>query len=166
MKKILCLILSIIMFMISTIMCSADNGDTYICEEYQGYVYEIAGMYNLCPELIMAMIEAESSGRADVVSKAGCIGLMQIYPKYHRERMKKLGVTDLKDAYGNILVGCDYVAELAEKYHDINIVLVGYNAGEYSKSMKRAKEGKWSNYAKKVVQRSEELERIHESDEI
>lgn len=161
MKKVLCLLLSVIMPMTSSIMCSADNRDTYICEEYQGYVYEIAKMYNICPELIMAIIETESSGRADAVSKVGCVGLMQIYPKYHQDRMERLGVTDLTDAYSNILVGCDYIAEMAKKYHDLNVVLAGYNAGEHSDAIERAKQGEWTGYAERVSKRSEELERIH-----
>ena len=161
MKKVLCLIFAVSLIMTAPIMCTADNGDTYICEEYQGYVYEIAEVYNLCPELIMAIIETESSGRADAVSNAGCIGLMQIYPKYHQDRMERLGVTDLTDAYSNILVGCDYIAEMAYKYHDLNVVLAGYNEGEYSDAIERAKQGEWTGYAKRVSRRSEELERIH-----
>jgi soluble lytic murein transglycosylase-like protein len=131
--------------------------DTYIAEEYQVYAYEVAKEYNLEPELVVAMIEAESSGRASVVSSAKCIGLMQISPKWHKDRMEKLGVDDLTDAYGNISVGCDFVAELFEKYEDVYAVLMAYNEGEYSGAIKRAKDGEYSNYAKKIVARCEEL---------
>lgn len=131
--------------------------DTYISEEYQGYVYEVADQYDLDPELIVAMIEAESSGRPSVVSSAKCIGLMQVSPKWHKERMEELGVTDLTDAYGNILVGCDFVAELFDKYEDVYAVLMAYNEGEYSGAIKRANKGEYSEYAKKIVARIKEL---------
>ena len=61
----------------------------------------------------MAIVEAESSGKADA-RNGGCIGLMQVYEKYHKDRMKRLGVTDLYDPYSNILVGTDILMELAE----------------------------------------------------
>lgn len=132
--------------------------DTYISEEIQGYACEIAELYELDPNLIIAMIENESSGRAKVVSKAGCVGLMQINPKWHKDRMERLGVSDLKDPYGNILVGCDYVAEMFAKYDDVYCVLMGYNQGEYSGAIGKAMEGKYSKYAKRIVKRMNELE--------
>ncbi len=131
--------------------------DTYISEEYQEYVYEVAEEYNLSPELIVAMIETESSGRRKVVSSANCIGLMQVSPKWHGDRMERLGVTDLTDAYGNILVGCDFVAELFEKYDDVYAVLMAYNEGEYHGAIERAEAGEYSKYAKKIVARWNEL---------
>lgn len=134
--------------------------DTYIDEEIQGYVIEISELYDLNPNLIFAMIEAESSGRRKVVSKAGCVGLMQVSPKWHKERMDRLGVSDLKDAYGNILVGCDYVAEMFAKYDDVYCVLMGYNQGEYSGAIGKAMEGKYSAYAKKIVKRMNELDEV------
>ena len=42
--------------------------ETDIPEEYQNYCMEIGKQYHICPELLMAMIEQESSGRADVVN--------------------------------------------------------------------------------------------------
>lgn len=134
--------------------------DTYISEEIQGYVNEVAQLYDLNPNLILAMIEAESSGRAKVVSKAGCVGLMQVSPKWHKDRMDRLGVTDLTDAYGNILVGCDYVAEMFAKYDDVYCVLMGYNQGEYGGAIGKAMEGKYSKYAKRIVKRMNELEKV------
>lgn len=132
--------------------------DTYIKAEYQAYVEEIAESYDLNPNLILAMIESESSGRRKVVSKAGCVGLMQINPKKHQDRMDRLGVTDLKDAYSNILVGCDFVAELYSRHDCDYAVLMAYNEGEYGGAIKRAKEGKYSRYSRKIVARAEELE--------
>ena len=150
----------VLMTMVLFLPSPQEVKDTYIKPEYQAYVEEIAESYDLNPNLILAMIESESSGRRKVVSNAGCIGLMQIRPKCHLERMERLGVTDLKDAYSNILVGCDFVAELYEKYEDYYAVLMAYNEGEYGGAIKRAKEGKYSRYSKKIMARAEELEVI------
>lgn len=139
--------------------------ETYLSEEIQGYVKEIASLYELDENLILAMIESESSGRRKVVSKAGCVGLMQISPKWHKERMERLGVDDLTDAYGNILVGCDFVAEMFAKYDDVYCVLMGYNQGEYSGAIGKAMEGKYSKYAKKIVNRAAELSKGVTKDE-
>ena len=90
---------------------ATEPSDTWISNEYLPYIKGISNEYHICPEMVMAIIEHESSGQADV-KNGGCKGLMQIYEKYHRDRMERLGVEDLYDPYGNILVGCDYLAEL------------------------------------------------------
>ena len=147
----------LLMISVALLLPQQEVEQTYIKEEYQEYVCEIAESYELEPELIFAMIEAESSGRPKVVSKAGCIGLMQISPKWHWDRMEKLGVTDLTDPYSNILVGCDFVAELFSRHDDVHTVLMCYNEGEYGGAVERAEEGKYSKYAKKIVARYESL---------
>lgn len=95
----------------STLKIEAEPADTWICDEFLPYINVISNQYHLCPEMVMAIIEHESSGQANA-SNGNCKGLMQIYEKYHIDRMKKLGVTDSYDPYSNILVGCDYLAEL------------------------------------------------------
>lgn len=102
----------------------------------------------------MAIIEHESSGQADV-ENGGCKGLMQIYEKYHRDRMERLGV--------EILVGCDYLAELFEKYEgDMSTVLMIYSGK--SDALTRTYENR-TEYAKSIMNRTVELERLHEEAE-
>ena len=101
-------------------MIAAEPKDTWISNELLPYIYTISNRYHICPEMVMAIIEHESSGQADGTN-GGCKGLMQINEKYHTERMKRLGVTDIYDPYGNILVGCDYLAELFAEYEDMRI---------------------------------------------
>lgn len=85
---------------------------------------------------------------------------MQISPRWHRDRMECLGVTDLFDERSNILVGADYLAELFEKYEDAAVVLMIYH-GEKD-AIKKAEQGDISNYAIGILERTAELERIHE----
>jgi soluble lytic murein transglycosylase-like protein len=73
-----------------------------------------------------------------------------VQPRWHAERMKKYGVTDLKDPYGNFLVGCDYLAELAKKDRGIEWMLHAYNGG-MSYANKMAKAVSVSQYAKDVL---------------
>lgn len=151
-KRLLLLIIPLILS-VSTVQAQ-ESKDTYIDEEYQNYIYEIADNYNVCPELIMSMVEHESSGKADAVN-GKCIGLMQVSSKAHKKRMDNLGVTDLTDPYSNILVATDYLMELAEKYGDLYIVLAKYH-GEKNIDVDNP-----SLYVTKIVDRCIELERLH-----
>lgn len=106
----------------------------------------------------MEMIETESSGKPDA-ENGGCYGLMQIYTKYHKDRMERLGVSDIFDERGNILVGTDYLAELCEKYEDMYLSLMIYH-GE-SEAIEKWKNGEKSDYAETILERSHELEKLH-----
>lgn len=136
--------------------------ETDIPEEYQNYCIEIGKQYHICPELLMAMIEQESSGRADIVNSAGDTGLLQVNPAWHKERMERLGVSDLTDPYSNILVAADYLAELfSENDGDIYLVLMKYNMRhETAEDMFYA--GKFSDYSVMVEHRAWELQQLHD----
>lgn len=136
----------------------AETTETYIAEEYVEYATEIGEQYNIAPELIIAIIETESSGRPGIISEDNAVGLMQIIPNYHTERMERLGVTNIYDPYSNILVGVDYLSELANKYDDLPTVLMCYNMGEYGTAIERSENGEWSDYAKKIMKRLQILQ--------
>lgn len=157
-KKMMALILFVAVWGLQSLTAVSQDNDTYISEEIQGYCVEIGERYGVCPELLMAMIETESSGNPKA-ENGGCYGLMQVSTKYHSDRMERLGVTDIYDSYGNILVGTDYLMELAEEYGDIGVVLMKYNG--FSKAEEYAEQGKLSKYAEKILERSADLEIIH-----
>lgn len=140
---------------------ATEPSDTWIPNEYLLYIKEISNQYHICPEMVMAIIEHESSGQADAVN-GGCKGLMQIYEKYHTDRMKRLDVADIYDPYGNILVGCDYLAELFNEYDDMSVVLMKYNGT--SDALTRTYEER-TEYAESIMKRTMELERLHEEKE-
>lgn len=120
---------------------------------------QVAEKYPICPELIQALIFYESSNRLTLVSKWGDVGYMQVNPKWHTERMDKLGVTDLTDGYGNILVGTDYLYELCVEYEDVAVALMVYNQGP--EAAEKAEAGEISSYARKILDLSAKLERLH-----
>ena len=84
---------------------------------------------------------------------------MQISERWHLDRMNRLGVDDLFDPYSNILVGADYISELAEKHGDVALVLDVYNGN--SKAFYNNDNGIISSYAKWILERSNFLEREH-----
>lgn len=132
-------------------------------EKWLAYIEEVCEERNICPELVEAIIERESSWRPNVTN-GECIGLMQINPKYQKERLEKFGLVaaDLTDPYDNILVGTDYLLELFEKYEDVYAVLQFYNAGYSDKyGLGAWEDGRYSDYAIEVSERSAELERAN-----
>ena len=162
MKTICMLILSMIVTTIAVSMIStkveATTNDTCISNEIQSIVEDVSAKYNVCPELILAIIEQESSGNPNAVN-GDCKGLMQVSEKWHKDRMERLGVTDLFDPYGNILVGTDYFMELADEYDDLYLILMIYNGT--SDAFERAETYNWTEYAETIVKRTMELEEIH-----
>lgn len=129
------------------------------------YTEEIGAEYNICPELLQAIIERESRNNPNV-SNEGCVGLMQVSEKWNADRMERLGVTDLYDPYSNILVGTDYLAELrieaSKKGYgdDLYYILMRYNMTTNSAN-RLYKSGEYSEYAISVAERALELEMEH-----
>lgn len=81
--------------------------------ETNNHIEKTAKRYGLDSKIIKALIEEESGWVASAEGDNGnSIGLMQIQERWHKERMKRLGVTNLYDSEQNITVGCDILAEL------------------------------------------------------
>lgn len=79
------------------------------------------------PALVLAVMSAESGGRADAVSGAGAQGLMQLIPA----TATRFGVTDSLDPVQNIKGGVAYLDWLMGEFdRDPLMVLAAYNAGE------------------------------------
>ena len=127
-------------------------------ESWIDYIEIICQERNICPELVEAIIEAESSWNPKA-QNGDCIGLMQVSESWHQDRMERLGVTDLTEPYDNILVGVDYLSELFERYEDVGDVLMKWNRD--SRLTEYIETGELSEYAEKVLSRSAELERLH-----
>ncbi|MFO0705423.1 MAG: lytic transglycosylase domain-containing protein [Nitrospira sp.] len=81
----------------------------------------------LAPELLLAVIKAESSFNPLVISKAGAVGLMQLIP----ETAIRHGVRNLYDTRDNIGGGAKHLRYLLDRFHgNIRLALAAYNAGE------------------------------------
>ena len=87
----------------------------------------VAPSSGLEPQLLLAVISAESGFRAKAVSPKGAQGLMQLMPATAR----RLGVTDPFDPEQNVRGGARYLTELLRMFNDdLRLALAAYNAGE------------------------------------
>ena len=138
---------------------SAKAEDTYLSADIVASCEKYGEEYGICPELLEAMIERESTGN-QYAENGSCKGLMQISERWHKDRMEKLGITDIYDVDSNIHLGADYISELAETYGEVCLVLAIYH-GE-SNALTNEERGIVSPYASSILERSAELEREHE----
>ena len=93
---------------------------------YGSIIYREAERNNLPPELVAAVIQAESDFRVLLVSYKKATGLMQIVQSTGRD----LGFSDLFNPAENIAAGTKYLRYLLNRFPDQRIALAAYNAGE------------------------------------
>jgi soluble lytic murein transglycosylase-like protein len=80
----------------------------------------------LDPNLIRAVIDAESAFNPFAVSTAGAQGLMQLMPDVTEE----LAVANPFDPRQNILGGSKYLRDLLDRHHgNVDLAVASYNAG-------------------------------------
>lgn len=105
--------------------------DVPLDDDLQEYIQDICEEYGLdrC-DIIIALIEKESSYREDVISKTNDYGYMQINGRNHEWLSEELGINDFLDGEQNILAGVYILSELYAKYEDIGLALMCYNCGE------------------------------------
>jgi soluble lytic murein transglycosylase-like protein len=101
---------------------AVQTGDT----QTWSHIHEAARTYGLDPDLVAAVIRAESNFNPNAVSRKGAQGLMQIMPGTAR----LLGLQDAFDGKENIKGGCRYLRSLLDDFNgDIKLALAAYNAG-------------------------------------
>lgn len=155
-SKMLAIALATSLILSQSVMAKEEIEPTHISVEAQVSCYEYGEMYDICPELLMAMIETESSGNPKA-ENGDCKGLMQISERWHTGRMEDIGADDIWSETDNIHIGANYLYELFQRYEDVALVLMVYN-GE-SDAVEKAENGYISDYARKILDRSAELER-------
>lgn len=102
--------------------------------EYRAHVEQYANLYGVEPNLVYAIIKAESKFRPKAISSAGAMGLMQVMPETFREDIcRKIGLSDdekqLLDPETNIQAGVWYFAKWYAYYGTAKEALAAYNAG-------------------------------------
>ena len=130
--------------------------------ELQEWIYTYCNERNISPAIVIAVIEKESNYNSNAIGdKCNSYGLMQIYKKFHTDRMEKLGVTDLLDARQNVKVGVDYLLELFNESPEPAWVLNAYNGGR-AYANRKAAAGEDTEYSVDILDRAEVLERMWE----
>lgn len=97
------------------------------------------------PPIVRAIIDVESAGKPDAVSRKGAQGLMQVMPA----NLKKFGA-DGFDPVQNIDAGMRLLAEEIERYQDVRLALAAYNAGSpaVDRAIKKAGSDAWDQIAR------------------
>lgn len=133
-----------------------DGVEEFLRPDLIPYIEEVSAQYGVKAELVEAMIETESKGQATATC-GSCQGLMQVSRRWHKDRMDRLGVTDLYDERGNILVGVDVLCAYHDQYgDDLYLVLGKYNG------QSDCAEGVPNEYAQVIIDRAAELEQLHD----
>lgn len=86
--------------------------------------------YGVDPDLLAAIINVESEGKAGSVSHAGAVGLMGIMPYHPQNFANRPTADELLDGYTNIQWGARIMADiLRQSGGDLNAALAAYNGG-------------------------------------
>ena len=94
-------------------------------------IFSISKSLNVNPDLVAAIVRAESAFDPGAVSRTGARGLMQLMPSTAR----RFGATaeELFDPEVNIEAGVIYLEQLIERYaEDLPVILAVYSAGEHA----------------------------------
>jgi hypothetical protein len=91
----------------------------------QGMISQAATQYGVPANVLGAMLQVESGGRASAVSKAGAVGLMQFMPA----TAAQYGVMDRTDARQSIFGAAHYLSDLNKQFGSMPLALAAYNAG-------------------------------------
>jgi soluble lytic murein transglycosylase-like protein len=93
----------------------------------EGWVGRIAANYFIDPELVMAVIQAESGFNPTALSPKNAQGLMQLIPA----TAERFGIKDIWDPLENIKGGTAYLHWLLRHFAgNVEWALAAYNAGE------------------------------------
>ncbi len=96
---------------------------------YGREIYQAARRHGLDPELVAAVVRAESAFDVRALSAKGARGLMQLMPA--TARRFGLGAADVFDAAANVDAGASYLGWLLDRFDgDLSLALAAYNAGE------------------------------------
>jgi soluble lytic murein transglycosylase len=85
-------------------------------------------------ELVLALIQVESSGHNFAVSAVGAMGLMQLMPATAEGVARRVGLrwqgpATLFDPVSNVRLGVLYLRELVDRYGSVTTALAAYNWG-------------------------------------
>jgi soluble lytic murein transglycosylase-like protein len=103
-----------------------EPGKVALFPQLEDIITPAAAKYGVAPELVAAVIWAESSGDPNARSRRGARGLMQLMPR----TAKELGVARILDPRENVEGGTRYLRQMLDAHEgDVSLALAAYNAG-------------------------------------
>jgi soluble lytic murein transglycosylase-like protein len=133
-------------------------GKVEAASAYDAIIEEKCSQYGVNPALVKSVIQAESGFRANAVSQAGAMGLMQLMPRTARG----YGLSDPFDPEQNIDAGVRYLKGQLDRFDGSKeLALAAYNAGpgnviKYGRKVPPFRETQ--NYVNKVLSNMEAYE--------
>ena len=115
-------------------------------EAYREIIERYSRLHRLDPDLVRAVIYAESSGNPRAVSVKGASGLMQLMPA----TAAAMGAVDVFDPEQNIASGTRYLRVLLDRFQRLELALWAYNAGPTAVEQSRLPR-ETENYVPKVL---------------
>ena len=121
--------------------------------KYYDIIEKYSNEYNLSPELICAMIRAESGFDNEAKSHKDATGLMQIIKQTADWAAQEIGIENydysrISEPEINIQLGCWYMGRLVSQYGgNVDTALAAYNAGSGNVSKWLAAEKEQGGYS-------------------
>ena len=98
-----------------------------LVNNYAKTIVKYSHKYNLPYELVTSLIYYESTFGKRKISKKGAIGLMQVVPKYHRDKIKDLKIYgNINHPDNNINLGCMILSNYYKAHGKIDKALYSY----------------------------------------
>ena len=91
-------------------------------------IENVSADYSVDKRLVLSVVYQESRCKPNAVGAVGELGLMQISPRWHYDRMIRLDARNLLDPNANIKVGVDLLKSL-DVMSDPRTALSIYNGG-------------------------------------
>ena len=94
--------------------------------QIQATILQVAREQNMDPNLLRAVVDAESGFNPNETSKTGAMGLMQLMP----DTARSVGVANVLNPYQNLTGGAKYLNQMIKRYDgNVALALAAYNAG-------------------------------------
>jgi hypothetical protein len=112
--------------------------DWKLAERISKEILKYSSEYRLPPNLIIHIINRESGFRPLITSRAGALGLMQVIPKWHKEKLEAMKISEDEVYYinNNIKLGCWIFREYFDQTGDIEKTLKKYVGGNHETYIK------------------------------
>ncbi|MEE0858981.1 MAG: lytic transglycosylase domain-containing protein [Acutalibacteraceae bacterium] len=128
-------LIAVIVVVIILISSTKSLGQVMHPHDYDEYVYKYSEEYEIEPNLVFAIMKAESNFDPEAESHVGAIGLMQLMPETfewlqtYKDGEVTMDSSYLYDPEINIQYGCLFLDFLLDRYTVEETAVAAYNAG-------------------------------------